>query len=624
MGRKSSEKKKRRIEQQKDHHSKPPVKQEKKKLLSKLWSREKKEEEIALPVEHPSSKESPQEPTKEKPKRKIPTQKIFGALFAAIMLTILVYVGIMLFQKTFAPTSLAELLPDSETVALIEVNTNTEHTQLTKAQKLLSQTKYSLNETLTTLNKILNIDIKKDIFPWLGRQIGVAELTADEDGVALSSAYFLEVVDQKLAENFLQKLAENNLSKLETINKRNNPIYTFTLRHQGEDRSLDTVFFATFLEDYLIFSPSQKAITLLINTQSNSETLVSENEKYNEIKDKLPQSRVAFVFINFKHQVNALLQKYGLFTNSSFLTYAIKPFSTLFNSEGAALIAKDDSFAVESFMAPDSSYLNENYLSYKEKYNANLADYVPSRIDAFWGGMDLSKQIKRLVTIVGGGENTDLKVFEDVIQNYVEKYFGKTILLEEDIYPLIKNEFAITYSKNDKKDIYTLILDLANPAEDAVRLKKIANNFISTGAFFEPHVEEHKLPDGTVAKEIIATPEELMKSESSYKDTVIYEMKTEGDKIGFYYAIFSSKAIISTDKDTLIESLKLTLNESLDSLKNSKIYKIHIDSALENTDEVSYFDISKFWPDSKLIKSISTGKEYFEEGLMAYYYIHVE
>jgi hypothetical protein len=582
MGRKSSAKKKRRIEKQE---------------IQKPQKTKKTKKKLKIP--------------------QVPPQKIFGTLLAAIMLTILITVSTVLFKKAFSPVSLADLLPEKETVAFLEINTNLDHTQLVKAQTLLEGTEYSVQETMMQIEEKLSINISQDIKPWLGRQIGVAELLLSD----LHSVYFLETTSKKKTEEFLKLFAENNLSELTTTEAG---LHSFTLRHKGENRSLDQALYANFLEEYLIISPSKESIKLLID--SNSEK-IANNDKYQEARSSAPVNKVGFIFMNFKHSPEILLQKYGVLTNSPLLSSAIQPFAELFNSEGLSLIAKDEYFVVDTFMNLNESYLKGNrYITYVENYDADLVGYIPEDADAFWGGEDLEKQTKRLVALLSEGNQATTQIFEGVLKNYTEKYFGSSVSLEEDIYPLVQNEFAIVLDKTEDENIYTLILELDDPTDDALKIQKIANNFISSGAVFEPHVEEHELPDGTIAKEIVATPEELVKSEDPHGETdvVVYQMETESKNWGVYYSIVDSKAIISTDKATLEKSLNLALNEAVNSIENSKIYNLHVDPILGNLDEVSYFDILSFWPDSKLVKSISTGKEYFSNGITAHYYIYVE
>jgi len=319
------------------------------------------------------------------------------------------------------------------------------------------------------------------------------------------------------------------------------------------------------------------------------------------------------VFINFDQHPEALLQKYGVFSGSSLLNSAIDPFSKIFSSEGLVVIAADKYFEIETFMSLEEDFLKGNrYVTYQADYDAELMKYIPEEIDVFWGGEDVERQVKRIATLLSEGNEETTQLFEGVFESYTEKYFGNNVSLIEDIYPILQNEFALAQNADGK---YLISLELEDPTEDALRIQKIANNFISAGAVFEPHIEEHELPDGTIAQEIVATPEELIKSETKYDDLTIYQMETESKEWGVYYSILDSILLASTNKEFLEKSLDLYLNKSDTNLEISKI---------PNSDEVFHFNILSFWPESKLVKSLSTGKEYFGNGVKAYYYIYVE
>ncbi len=602
-------------------------------------SSEKRKRRLAEKVEKAPAKHKPEpqpEPREPKPPRKIPKQKIFGGLLAAILLTLLVYIGLQLFITAFRATPLAKLLPDKETVAFVEMNTNLDHTQLVKAKQLLGSTSYSTDSLLQKIEERLSINIENDVKPWLGRQIGLAELKYNRPAETerLASVYFLETSSKEQAEKFLETMAANSLSEIEKTEKEGFPIYLFVLRTPGDDRSLDTDICATFIEDYLVLTPGDdEGLRILIDAQNQNMERVADNEKYQQAVGEAPVNKVAFVYFNFIHEPDLLLQKYGILTGSGLLNSAIQPFAQLFDSEGLSLIAEDNYFVVESFMNLGENFLSGNkYVTHKGDYKADLTEYIPDDVDIFWGGVDAERQVKRIIALLSEGDDSTNQIFEGALESYTEKYFGDKVSLEDDIYPLIQNEFALGVShppelSSDSSPNYLLVLDLSDPAEDALRIQKIANNFISSGAVFEPHVEEHELPDGTIAKEIVATPEELIKSETKYDDATIYQMETSSGGWGVYYAILDSKAVISTNKDLLTKSLDLAsnkANKAVNSIKASPIFGIHIAPAISDFDEVAYFNILKYWPDSPLIKSLSTGKEYFSDGVKAHYYIYVE
>lgn len=593
MGRKSSEKKKRKIIE------------------------EHKVAKITHKPEHkPVHPVTPLIPAR---KLEIPYRRILSALISVTFLFVIVFVGANLFKKAFSAMPLSEILPYDKVIALIEINTNADHTQMVKAEKLLKNSAYSSVNSIQKLNKRLSVDVEKDIKPWLGRNIGIAEIELPEGDLA--TVFFIETLSQKASDEFLKKIAEKNLSEL----SQKDIVQSFALRYPGEDRSKDFLMYTAYLEDYVIFSPSDKAIRLVISKENKSSKKVANSDEYEKAQENLPINRIASIFMNFDKSQDKLFQKYGEILNSAFLNSAIKPFAALFSAESAVLTAGDNSFAVESFINLNSSYLKGNkYTSSKEKYSANLMDYVSQDAYIFWGGQNLEKQVKKIVAVLSEGEESTNRIFEEMLKNYSEKYLGSSVSMEDDIYPLVTDEFLLAVSKKDGKNAYTLLLKLDDPLEDGLKLQKIANNFISSGAVFEPHIEEHSLPDGTVSKELVATPEELIKSESTYKDIAIYEMETESKNWGIYYAIFDSSAIISTSKKALTEDLDVALNSSQNSLKKSNIFAFQIAPLMNYSDEVSYFDLSQILQKASFIKSLSTSRQYVSDGIMSNYHIYVE
>lgn len=604
MGRKSSEKKKR-------------------KQTSKASASGAKRNELEPKSSSPQQKVIQLQPVR---KLSIPYRRILSALISITFLFVIVFVGANLFKKAFSAMPLSEILPYDKVITLIEINTNADHTQMVKAEKLLENSTYSSINSIQKLNKRLSIDVEKDIKPWLGRNIGVAEIELPEG--ELATVFFVETLSQKASDEFLKKIAEKNLSELKVFSgteTQKDIVQSFALRYPGEDRSKDFLMYTAYLEDYAVFSPSDKAVRLVISKENKSSKKVAKSNEYGEAQENLPINRIASIFMNFDKSQDKLFQKYGEILSADFLNSAIKPFATLFSAESAVLTAGDDNFMVESFINLNSSYLKGNkYTSSKEKYTASLMDYVSRDAFIFWGGQNLEKQVKKLVAVLSEGEESVNKTFEEMLKNYAEKYFGSSVSMEDDIYPLVTDEFLLTVVKKDNKNAYTLLLKLDDPLGDGLKLQKIANNFISSGAVFEPHIEEHKLPDGTVSKELVATPEELIKSESTYKETTIYEMETESKNWGIYYAIFDSSAIISTSKKALTESLDVALGDGQNSLKKSNIFTFQIAPLVNYSDEVSYFDLSQILQKETFIKSLSTSRQYVSDGIMSNYHIYVE
>lgn len=579
MGRKASEKKKRKLAEQKPeqkHEQKPPKEKVFKKVFAKLKPKKKEQS-------HPNLQTV----------KNIPPQKIFGAVLVLIMATILVVVGATLFQKAFGPSPLADFLPEQNTSALLQISTYTDHTQIEKALNILSKTEYSQENIKKLISEKTKIIVDLDIKPWLGRQVGAAELEI-EGNESLSTVFFFEYMDKNQTTKFTE-----NLTK-------------------------EKKWFTAFLGDYIVVSTDSKAIEFLTSDKAEALDKLSSSSEYSKINSKMPVNKVAFLFVNNQVGYDKLQQKYGDITNSEIYKAAMGPLEGLLSSEGMALIAKDDNFVINSYMSFGAPYLEGSDLLYfTRKYNSSLTAFIPDQPLFVWGGLDAISLVQRFIKIFSAGSKDSLEVFDGILKNYVEKYLSSNVSLDEDISPLLKNEFLVALTKTGEKNVYTIIVELDDPESDALKLQKIANNFVSSGAVFEPHIEEHDLPDGTKSREIVASQKQLVKSESKYKDYSIYEAATEDASWGVYYSVATDKAVISTDRNSLIESLKLIDKESQNSFEKSENFKSHFEPLLSSSEDVVFADIEKLIPNTKLVKSISTGREYFAEGILANYFINV-
>jgi hypothetical protein len=612
MGRKSSAKKQRRIDEDKiDKQKKQP-----KKLKEKI----KKIKKVKIVEKKVAADSTEKLATEKTSKKHHHPQKIFGTLLVLILGTLLVVVAAHLFQKGFRPTPVADLIPEDKVSAFLEISTYQDHTQLTKAIALLEGTEYSQENLKTLAYEKFHLHLEDEVPAWLGRQIAAVEFESDPEK-PLQTVYFVETINRNSTINYLKE----KFSTKESIDENNSKIYTI------ETEVLP--IHAGILKDYLVFSIDKKSIEILLSPTNETATKVSSTDDYGTVQSHMPYNVLAFLYINQNTAYDKLLSKFNEISGSSLYSTATTPFQELTLNQGFTLSARDDHFEIISFLKFSEPYLKGNkYISKRQRYSAELTSLIPADVEIFWGGQNIDLQSKKLISVLSEGAQSTSEVFEGVIQNYIEKYLGPSVSLEEDVYPLLQNEFAFAMTRETEaaESAYSFILELDNSNEDLLRIQKIANNFASIGAVFEPHVVEFELEDGTKTKEIVATQEDLEKTESTYADIPVYEMTTIDKSWGAYYSIYKDKLIISTAKDELIRILELALGEPTDqeesptSLANSPTYQIHILPALSSSEDVLYVDVSEYLPETKLIKTMSAGRDYFSDGIEAQYYINVE
>lgn len=615
MGKKSNAKKIIRElirEKQQKEKQKSLLKQITKRNKSKKELKEELKEEIYKPKE---TKKTAAKKTTKKSRFQMHKRQIFGAALGMIMLAILISVGFLLFQKAFRPENIARYLPEDGTVLTLEMNTNFDHHQIQKAESLLKNyPEFTKNGVIKSLETTYGFNYQKDVSPWLGRQAGLSLMSVNSDE-SLNFLYFAEVFSRKNAESFLAaKALKSEYSNFD--------LYIFP---KGES--------ATFVDDYLFFSPNQKQIESLIDFQNSSDKALFRSSSYRRINDNLPLNKVGMFYVNFSQIDNRFFEKFPVLSERGFSAQMIAPFLQVLEAEGVALIALDDKFALQSFLSLDKEMLkDEQYLTLQEKYTANLTSFIADENIGFWGGQNFETQLKRMMEVLGGADENVAIVFDKILQQYSEKYFGHDINFQNDVLPLFKNEFALAIEKHNKDNVYKFLIELKDLKDDKDRLELLAENFARTGAVLKPQIVDYILPDGTPSKEIVAVPEPIIPTETTYENYVIHSLTIGTQKRGVFYSIVDDFAVIANDIDGVKSSIDFK-NGKGGSLKASDQFTAAIAPILMNSDEVSYMNLEQLLPvlfKNKVpdflipISEISSGKNYFNDGITTLSYLQIK
>lgn len=550
-------------------------------------------------------------PKKEKFKIKLSFngKKIFGGALVVIMLSILVMTGYLLFEKVFKPIPISKYLPSDRTIAFIELNSNFNHNQLIKSFELLKNyPEYSETKVQGMIEKKLIGNYDADLKPWLGRSMGVAFLKGKTDEKHLEEIYFAEAINQSNARRFIEN--KKTYAKMEYAG------YDIYSAETGEN--------IAFVDSYLIYTKDKKAIESLLDFEKSQSKSVFSSEKYSRISNNMPINKMAFLYVNFNQMTESFLKNIPILKDMDVNFKQILPLLKLLDKGGMALVAMHDKFAVQSFLTLNIDKVKEQkYIKMNEKYSANISKYVGENALAFYGGQNIESQVKRFIEILSSGKQIVVENFDKVLQNYTQKYFGSEVIFNLDIMPLLENEYALAIENEGGKPIYKFFLELSDTEKDAQILEKIADNFAKIGGVYKQEVRDHTLPDGTPSREIVAVPEEIKKESEDYKGIKITGLRIGEESKGFFYAIIENVAIISDSFNGIKNSIDLKDSEK--NLEKSDTFQRLIAPVLKNSDEISYFNLSKLLPNLLLpISEISGGNNYFDDGIVSINYLHVK
>lgn len=545
-------------------------------------AQKKKSKKASKPAQEPKPETQTRKPSLDLKKTVKAHKKKLQITFAVIVSLLLVIFAVSLLQRIFRPADIAKFLPEDAVVLLATINTNEKHDQHIKAVNLLKDHQFSKENLIARINQSTPYDYKTDIAPWLGRQAGLA-LLKDSDK-KLQTYIFAEFTTLDLAQKFQQKFPNQSF----------------------------------IIDDYLVFGPENPLSDQIKKTSSP----LSENEQYQNTVSHLPFNQAASLYINFPLLSDDLLQKIPFIQSKTLSINEIKPILNTLNSEGLTLQALDENFALQSYLALSEEKIDQAVtLKSKSNYSGQLLKLLDQNVVALWGGENLENRLRVLLEILTGGTEENALLFDKIVEQYTEKYFGPSVNFNRDILPLFRKEFAFALEDIDGKQTYKFLLEVSFPEKDAERLHEIANSFASIGAVFEPKVVEHTLPDGTIAKEIVAIPEKILKAESSYKDHKIHELQMGSQGWGIYYSLIDDIAIFSDSKISLQRSLDL-LDNSAGSLTKTATYSRNIAPILDQASELTYLNFEKIpqFGLNKFLKNLATGNAYFEGGIMSINY----
>lgn len=588
MGRKSNTKKKVR-EILKEEDKKEKIKKKGKKKVKEQVKEEVKKSNEPVPKEEKEKK-------KFQFKFNIPVRRLVIGFLAAAVAVLILSFAYQLFQRAFRAQPIANYLPAENTIALVELNTDFNHNQLIRTFDLLSShPEYSKNQLLHKAETYLNLNYERELKPWLGRQVAIA-VTKNEDQ-SLNTYYFAEISNRQAYNNFA--------ANLQTAH--------------------------TQIGNYHVSANSEEALNIL----KNSDKKLSQTESYRKIENNSPITRIANFYLDFSNLNDNFFAQFPLLSQQGLSYASVQPLLPLLDAEGITLVAREDNFALQSYLKLAPEVVEQaQYLKKHERYSADLTKYIRHDALAFWGGRNLETQIKRLIEIFTGGDSIKVAIADNLIQQYTKKYFGADVNFNQDILPIFRKEFAFAIEKYAEQNGYKFVMELSSPQADAIRLADIANSFANIGAVFQPRVVEHILEDGTVAKEIIAVPEEIAQKETTYKEQVIHELELGAKEWGVYYVLIDNIAVFSTQREGVTNAIDL-IDTPESSLANTVHYQESIIPVMRNADEVSYLNLEMILPmlfEGKsevpeplgIISSFTSGRNYFNDGIMTLNYLEIK
>lgn len=626
------------------------LKMKKRSKPKKVEKIKKKEKEVSKPVpdvakETPVIKESPkkEEPViyepkhkkEPKPKRKrepmspANKQKIRGGILITIGLFTILFIGYFLFGKYFNPQDLAEILPANNTVATIEFNIDPGHNQPQQFMELMSKyPAYQKENIISLMNILFPVNYEDEISPWLGRKVGLALYSGTElkNGSGLMPIFFVESRDHGRTDAFFSErtMAGENIT---TTDYNGYKISEFTVSQPIS---------YTYINNYLVFTEDQVLLKDYLDSLNSGEERLINDANYRKVANNMPQGSLIFAYVDFDKLFEVLSADQTFIAQKGQDLLALRPFISIFKAEGLTVFVDKNRFSAQTFTAIDNEALDgENYITFNEKYQGELLDLASDDLIFLAGGHDMTKELNRLEDIFKSGTKTPALVFDGVLEAQKQTYFGKDIDLKNDIYPLLTGEYLVTMENNFDKPIVSVFLDLGDKNKLLPKFEKVVNAFVEVSGVFTPRVQDVTLPDGTIAQEIVASPEKIDKSTSKHNGVLYTSLQIGETGLVIHYAILGDYAAITTNEDAIKNIIDRSTGEQSNSLKNSKFYTENLQPVLRTADEVLHVklgaitealglnDNPDITPYFVPFTNFTITKNYFDDGISTIYLVDV-
>jgi len=546
---------------------------------------------------------------KQKKQKTLPfkNQLINGGVLLLVLL-IFSLTAFFMTDKILEPTNLGKLLPSEQTIGFITLDVKS------LKEDIVLPADYVLNpDNLSNMiASYLNEESFDILTSWFDGQAAIAFLSDPDKN--MDKVYFLGYGDRASAIDFLETLLAPE-EKLESENYEGVTIYSYPI-----SQNLNVAF----ISGYMVLSDDKANLELIIDSNKGDASNLKTLANYNTVADNLPYEPTILTFWN--------IQKYPDIIESYVPIYEvvpealIKPVLAIFTGFGAAVQASEEGFYVQTYTSVEKDLLEDNYyLSFGTKYTADLTAFIPENQAVFIGGLNLRSEAERTFEIFNEFHPSASLILEGVLDGAVKKFFGEDINFEEEVYPLLEDEYALSvYENDDGEEEYLCLLGLGEQEDKLIYIDTIKKSFLEKQVYSDPYVQTYTLGDGTIGQEIVADEVGISNEKISYEDVEIDKFYlSNGDILG-YMTVFDNKFAFATDLDILEKSISL-MKAPNGSLQNSEDMN-SINSIMGSADEASFIDItslqdSEFWGQSffSAFSSLSSAKNFFDDGIATFH-----
>ncbi len=433
----------------------------------------------------------------------------------------------------------------------------------------------------------LSIDWEKDIASWLGSRMGVA------------------VMEDK---SFLMAFEFQNKSELKEF-----------LNHF---KAHDEQFLVNKLTDVEIFSPTFSSHLAfgfhgrwflvadkdetLIRTFSSDKKL-QDNEEYNRVFASLSRTSIGRIFVDTDKALNLV----SLLPALSIFNPLLDTFAHSVPALGFSANLSDKGLSIDALMfSGDKPFTPDAPSKSHQALMPQLAQFASKDILFFINGSDFYQKYLETKDFLRELNPQMALVFEGILRARFQKFFGEDFDFEHKFLSLMHGQYTILL--DFKNDLYpflqlTLVTKMGQLDKDK-SLESIHEAVRYAQSRYSTKVDEVRLPDGSVRKELVAVDEkEIDIQEITFNDHVYYTVESDARGTKLTYGMIDGYFVFSTHEDgmkSIIQSKQKTSPSLLDNSDFRESVLFHFPTS----ESYGFVNISKFTSAFEFIaeKPIST------------------
>jgi len=233
--------------------------------------------------------------------------------------------------------------------------------------------KISYRKQIKKLESFLHIDLQKDLFDWIGQEIAIVKLASENSQKTADVVLLIEAQDIDDAKDGMQHIA-NQIRKRSPFKFKTYTYKNFTVNYLHQKQFFKTILgdmfgkidkpYYTFIEDYVVFSNSEKVLKHFIDDYITGKTL-SHDADYMDFRDDLNSKANIQMYIQMP-KMYRILQK-SMTAEGRKTLEEKKDLMLSFSRIGFQLIAKDDIFKTYVLIDHDEKALEKEKAEEMEK-----------------------------------------------------------------------------------------------------------------------------------------------------------------------------------------------------------------------------------------------------------------